>query len=160
MGTNETKHNLNQKVFEKSLNSYKIQLRVLQINVEDKIAGRLIVFLIILLSSTVAFGDVPNPICKNNPDGIVKDYYPHGVVQTEWGCKNGHLNGVTKLYYESGALKKEANYKNDKMDGPSHTYYESGVLEGACNYKDGDLDGVRKIYFENGTLKEVLNFGK
>ncbi|MGE5443434.1 MAG: hypothetical protein ACM3SR_02405, partial [Ignavibacteriales bacterium] len=61
-------------------------------------AERLIVILIILFTSSVAFGDAPNPICKKNPNGIVKDYYPHGVVQTEWGCKDGHLNGVTKLY--------------------------------------------------------------
>ena len=94
-------------------------------------AERLIVALITLFfSSAVALGDTPNPICKQNPNGIVKDYYPHGVVQTEWGCKNGHLNGVTKLYYESGALKKEVNYKNDKMDGPSHTYYGEWSVRG------------------------------
>jgi len=116
---------------------------------------RLIVMTVIPLISNVAYAGTPNPICKETPNAIVKDYYSNGKVKTEWGCKDGQLSGITKLYYRNGKLEKKSYYVNDVRQGATTGYYESGALKSICNYKDGELDGLHKIFYENGLIGEL-----
>ena len=121
------------------------------------IKGLMLIIAIALVYSS-AYADSNNPICKDTPNGTVKDYYPNGKLKTEWNCKEGHLNGLTKLYYENGNLEKETSYVNDVRQGVTTGYYESGELKSVCNYKDGELDGVHKILYPAGLIKELRRY--
>lgn len=44
----------------------------------------LIICIFMLLTSALAYGETTNPICKDNPDGMVKDYYTNGRLRAEW----------------------------------------------------------------------------
>ena len=101
---------------------------------------------IMILASSSALAEEPVGVCRDKPDGVGKDYYENGKIQTEWMCKNGKLNGITKLYYENGELEKASSYVNDARQGPTYGYYDSGSLKSVCNYKDGKRDGMHKIY--------------
>lgn len=56
------------------------------------------IYMLMLLTSAVVYAETPNPICKDNPDGVVKDYYTNERLKTEWGCQNGQfiLGSVTE----------------------------------------------------------------
>ena len=82
-----------------------------------------IVLSLIVLSPYLALADTPFPVCKDNPNGIVKDYYESGALKTEWNCKEGHLNGITNMYYENGQLHKESNYRNDERQEITTSWY-------------------------------------
>ncbi|MEQ9619513.1 MAG: toxin-antitoxin system YwqK family antitoxin [Deltaproteobacteria bacterium] len=109
---------------------------------------------IIFLLPVAAGAEPESPVCSQNRDGIVKDYYPDGKIKTEWMCRDGHLNGETKLYYGNGKLEKNSMYVNDVRQGVTYGYYESGELKSVCNYKAGKLDGPHKILDEDGLIKE------
>ena len=74
---------------------------------------RLTITIAVILIHSAASAELPDPICRETPNGVVVDYYPNGKIKTEWNCKEGRLNGITRLYYENGNLEKESNYVND-----------------------------------------------
>ncbi|NIP38886.1 MAG: hypothetical protein GWM89_07480 [Candidatus Dadabacteria bacterium] len=59
-----------------------------------------------LINISTAFTDSPNSICKDNPDGIVTEYFTSGREMIELSCKIGRLNGDSNMYYEDGIIKK------------------------------------------------------
>ena len=101
------------------------------------------------------FADKSSSICKDNPDGIVKEFYPNGNKMVEWNCEGGHLNGVSNMYYEDGTIKKKSNYSNDERDGITYSYFENGNLSSECRFNNGNLDGEHKYFNEDGTIKEL-----
>jgi len=88
-----------------------------------------LVLSLIAITPYLALADSPFPVCKDNPNGIVKDYYESGELKTEWMCKDGHLNGITNLYYINGQLQKESNYINDERQDITTSWYEGGELK-------------------------------
>jgi len=119
---------------------------------------RVIVLSLIAISPYLALADSPFPVCKDNTDGIVKDYYENGKLKTEWMCKDGHLNGITNLYYDNGQLQKESNYVNDERQGVTTGWYEGGELKSVCNFKEGELNGEHKILNKDGSIKELTYY--
>jgi antitoxin component YwqK of YwqJK toxin-antitoxin module len=120
---------------------------------------QLMIILFLLVFSTFhAIADSPFPICKDIPDGTVKDYYYSGRLKTEWGCKYGHLNGISKMYYENGQLHKESNYENDERQDITTSWYETGELKSVCNFDAGKLNGKHKILNKDGSVKELTYY--
>ena len=101
---------------------------------------------------------VKNNFQNGKLEGISKEYYGSGALQSEANYKNGKKEGIEKFYYESGALQEERNYKNDKKEGISKMYYESGALKSEGNFKNGKLEGILKGYDENGNLTHQTTF--
>jgi antitoxin component YwqK of YwqJK toxin-antitoxin module len=112
------------------------------------------------LITDYSFAEKSSSICKDNPDGIVKEYYPGGSIMIEWNCQGGHLNGVSTMYYEDGTIKKKSNYTNDQRDGITYSYFENGNLSSECRFDGGDLDGEHKFLNEDGSIKELKYYEK
>ncbi|MBU1125940.1 MAG: toxin-antitoxin system YwqK family antitoxin [Candidatus Omnitrophica bacterium] len=60
-------------------------------------------------------------------DGVVRQYYPGGVLGAETTYKNGMPDGISRTYYEDGALKTEWIYLHGKLTHEK-TYNESGEV--------------------------------
>ena len=91
-------------------------------------------------------------------EGIAKWYYESGKLQAERNWKDGKQEGIANVYYESGKLEAETNFKDSKRDGIAKSYYESGKLEAETNFKDGKRDGIAKSYYESGKLQAERNW--
>ncbi len=94
------------------------------------------------------------PCVNGKSNGIQKEYYESGKLQSELNYSDGKKNGVYKSYYENGKLQYESNYTNDKRNGAFKGYYENGVLKFEIPYTNDLINGVYKEYFENANLKE------
>lgn len=46
-------------------------------------------------------------------EGIVREYYPNGILKSEKNYIKGVLEGITLEYYETGILKSAINYSNN-----------------------------------------------
>jgi len=117
-----------------------------------------LVLSLIVLTPFIAMANSPFPVCKDNPNGVVKDYYESGKLKTEWGCKDGHLNGITNMYYENGQLHKESNYLNDERQEITTSWYEGGELKSVCNFNNGKLNGEHKVLNKDGSIKELTYY--
>lgn len=53
---------------------------------------------------------------EGNKEGIWKEFFINGVLQSEKNYLNGKLNGYSKLYNEEGKLLKSIKYKNNEID--------------------------------------------
>jgi antitoxin component YwqK of YwqJK toxin-antitoxin module len=86
-------------------------------------------------------------------NGLGKEYYQNGNLRLETTYKDNKPEGLVKHYYENGNLSAEAIYKNDKPEGLAKQYYETGELRWEQNMKNGQLNGQTKQYYEDGTIK-------
>jgi antitoxin component YwqK of YwqJK toxin-antitoxin module len=120
---------------------------------------------------------------KNNViDGVLRSYYPTGVLQAEQHFTNGKLNGSVKAWDDGGKLTSEANYSSGLLHGRYAEYYPNKTLKLEGNYLNGDHDGIwlyydnsgmiigegnftggngiQKAFYENGTAKQVTHYTK
>ncbi len=97
-------------------------------------------------------------IKKDIPDGLHKEYYKDGTLQSEKEYKNGYINGFTKVYLE-GRLVFYANYSNGVLDGEVKRYYpETGKIFSSSIYTNGVKQGQEKFYDKEGKLITLLNY--
>ncbi|PCI92749.1 MAG: hypothetical protein COB15_17330 [Flavobacteriales bacterium] len=102
----------------------------------------------------------------NKPDGIVKDYYIYGQIQSEFTAvyldyddedKNFH-EGVATWYYESGKILETKNYINNKLNGNNKFFHENGQPSQVTNYSFGIIDGKDTRWYKTGKLKIIGNY--
>ncbi|WP_336182871.1 phosphatidylinositol-4-phosphate 5-kinase [Fusobacterium polymorphum] len=67
-------------------------------------------------------------LTKTYPEGIVKNYYPNGILKSKIKFKKGLGNGIYETYYENG-----------KPDGKYEVYGPDGKLEESVFYKNGEV---------------------
>ena len=91
-------------------------------------------------------------------DGVVKKYYPNGVLNSEATYKNDVREGILKKYDQNGYLVVVANFKDDKLDGLVNNFYNNGKLRREANFKDDKNEGMEKEYYEDGNLKQASNY--
>ena len=91
-------------------------------------------------------------------NGLAKQYYQNGNLQSEVIFKDGQPEGLIKQYYETGELEKEQTIKNGKFEGPVKQYYEDGTLKTDAVYNKGKLNGIYKQYYETGELQFETSF--
>ena len=72
-------------------------------------------------------------------DGLRKEYYPNGKLQSEINYRQAIREGMCRLYYENGRLKEEGSYRNGQPEGTWKKYYESGTLKSEETYMQGNL---------------------
>jgi len=102
---------------------------------------------------------------ENYPDGIVKDYYITGALQSEFTAlyldygdegKNFH-EGEAIWYYKNGKIEQRRYYYNNKINGKNTFYYDNGQIASESNYNSGNRDGEYKQWYQTGKLK-ILAF--
>lgn len=101
----------------------------------------------------------------NKPDGIVKDYYMSGQLQSESTAvyldyddegKNFH-EGEATWYYKNGKIEQKRYYYNNKINGQNTFFYENGQIAQEANYNNGTLNGEYKQWYQTGKIK-ILAF--
>lgn len=96
----------------------------------------------------------------NTPDGIVKDYYISGKLQSTFTCIYMDYNedgknfkeGEALWYHENGQLNTKQYYYNNKINGPVKQYDEYGTLRSSENFIRGVRDGENKTYYSDGSI--------
>lgn len=102
----------------------------------------------------------------NRPDGIVRDYYITGELQSEQypvyidydddACS--FLEGEQTFYYKTGEVESKRQYYNNRLNGPIATYYKSGALASNVMFSFGVPHGDAVEYYENGKLATVRKY--
>jgi antitoxin component YwqK of YwqJK toxin-antitoxin module len=104
----------------------------------------------------------------NIPDGIVKDYYISGQLQSEFTAvyldyddegKSFH-EGEATWYHENGKIEQKRYYYNNKPNGKNTFYYDNEQIESEANYNEGVLEGEYKQWYKTGKLKLVAFYKK
>lgn len=99
----------------------------------------------------------------NTPDGIVKDFYISGSLQSTFTAiyidyadeDKNFKEGEALWYYENGSLEQKRYYYNNAINGPLTYYYPSGEVQVEANYTLGVPDGATVAYEENGDVSTV-----
>ena len=94
----------------------------------------------------------------NRPQGIIKDYYMSGKLQSEFSCvyidyRDDHLNfntGETKWYYENGQLSRQCNYVNNTIIGDDVTFYENGNKQSITKYDKKGIIQSHEVWYLSG----------
>lgn len=90
-------------------------------------------------------------------DGLIKNYYPNGNVESEINFNNNIREGEAKFYYEDGALKEERLYINGRVEGLVKNYYTNGNLKELINIENGKREGPTSIFDEEGNyIKDIM----
>ena len=109
-------------------------------------------FILILISNQILIAQT----------GIIKSYYPDGMLRSEVSYVNDILDGTALLYHSNGNLSQEKTFSKGIIHGWVREYFNSGLLKEEFYVDRGIKNGTHKIYFENGGLKsiEVFENGK
>lgn len=96
----------------------------------------------------------------NTPDGIIKDYYMSGQLQSDFYAPYIDYNddnksfheGEAHWFYENGKLSEHRYYYNNKINGHNTFYYNSGQIRSITNYTMGVKQGEFYRYYRTGKL--------
>lgn len=102
----------------------------------------------------------------NRPQGIVRDYYISGKLQSEFepvyiNYDDDNLNfcmGVNKWYYENGQISRLCNYRNNIIIGEDNCYYDNGKNLSQNVYDDNGIIVSSKGWFKSGKPNYIANF--
>ena len=64
--------------------------------------------------------------------------------------KTGKPNGMMRQYFMNGKLQSEIPFENGIQNGMSKTYYENGKIFVETPFSEGEIRGVRRIFSELG----------
>lgn len=106
----------------------------------------------------------------NIPDGVVKDYYISGQLQSDFYALYIDYNddnrsfheGEAHWYYENGQMKEHRYYYNNKINGHHTFFYENGQIYSISDYSHGIKDGEYYSYYPSGNIHRyaIYNNGK
>lgn len=102
----------------------------------------------------------------NIPQGIVKDYYITGELQSEQHIvyvdyeddSRSFLEGEQIFYHKNGNIETRQQYYNNLLNGPSISYYNDGKIKSEIYYIYGVPDGDAIEYYPNGNIATVRKF--
>lgn len=111
-------------------------------------------------------------------NGLKEEFYPNGVIKSQYTLVNGLKDGTAKYFDTKGRLSSiteykgdlkhgklinfnsetgkpilEAVFENDIQNGPVIQYYQEGMLFRESTYVNGHLDGIVKTYWPDGKIK-------
>lgn len=97
----------------------------------------------------------------NIPDGVVKDYYMSGQLQSDFYAVYLDYNddnrtfheGEAHWFFENGKPSEHRYYYNNKTNGCHTFYYESGQEYSIANYTMGVKNGEYYQYYPSGKLR-------
>ena len=102
----------------------------------------------------------------NKPNGVVKDYYITGELQSEQTPifidyddeGKTFLEGTQKFYHKNGKVEIVRYYYNDQPNGPEIHYYKDGSIASVGHWDMGVLDGDLIQYYPNGKIASVSKY--
>ncbi len=83
--------------------------------------------------------------------GLLKIYYPNGVIKKECWCQNGLLHGVYKTYYEDGTQKEECVYKEGRS-----CFFKFYKREAVNDPQQAAVDRVQKLVRERRKALDMI----
>lgn len=98
---------------------------------------------------------------ENKPQGVVKDFYITGQLQSEFTVvyldyddegKNFH-EGEATWYFKNGKIEQKRYYYNNKINGKNTFYYDNGQIAQEANYDHGVYNGLYQQWYKTGKLK-------
>ena len=94
-------------------------------------------------------------------EGVRKQYFQEGVLQSTITYREDQLNGPNTEYYANGNVKIQANWKNGNYHGRFVEYFMDGTIYKDLYYTKGVQNGINKYYYPGGQiyLKEVFELG-
>lgn len=83
--------------------------------------------------------------------GIIKEYYPNGLVKNLRAIFHGELHGTFKSFYENGAKHEVRSYKNNLATGRHRGYWPDGkTLQFDYNYYEEKREGQQRKWYKSG----------
>lgn len=83
-------------------------------------------------------------------DGLIKNYYPNGNIESEINFSNNIREGEAKFYFENGNLKEERFYVNGRVEGLVRVYSDNGKMKELINLESGKREGPSSLFDEEG----------
>ncbi len=123
-----------------------------------------------LILHLVTFSSFASIFSKNKKDFL---YYPGGSVKksTSYYLKDNKkiIDGVTKEFYSSGGMQTLYTYKDGLLDGVAKEFYLFEVVKWQGKFKSGkksgkwifyDTKGNKKMkgIFKDGLIKEMIQY--
>lgn len=109
--------------------------------------GKMVLVMLLLTFGGTAFANVLPQ------DGVRRQYYADGTLQTLWKYKNGMLT-LKRSYYRNGQMLLERRYKNGTIVF-WRRFYENGRLQSVWDARTRTI----KVYTPEGRLKDVITRG-
>ncbi len=85
-------------------------------------------------------------------DGVKKEYYPSGKIESEQSYRNGKQDGTGLSYYEDGKFSGEWYWKDGIFLGYKSFYPDGKISQEVVRSNDGNVQQSVKDYYENGQL--------
>jgi TonB family protein len=98
------------------------------------------------------------PFMLNAQNGLVKNYYPDGKLESEINYLDGIREGEARFFHEDGSLKEERLYINGRVDGLVKIYADSGKLKELITLEDGRRHGPVSLFNESGEYVNDIYF--
>lgn len=87
---------------------------------------------------------------EGKPNGLLKEWYPDGSIESEKSYTDGVQDGPYKIYYKtSGQLWEEGKYKNGVLDGRFRKWWKNGEDAYDYSYVDGKMHGSYSAWYDN-----------
>lgn len=103
---------------------------------------------------------VERPYKDGKKNGVAKEYYESGKLQTEAPLKDGEQNGVEKSYYENGRLQFKKPYKDGRANGVEKAYYSSSEPFADVIWNNGEITSAKCHNGSIPTSAQLHNFSK
>lgn len=102
----------------------------------------------------------------NKPDGVVRDYYISGELQSEQypifidysDEGKTFLEGKQTFYHRNGKVSSIRFYYNNLPNGPMTEYFPDGSVASEAFYELGVLNGDMVRYYSNGKLAAIAKY--
>ncbi|QQS35725.1 MAG: TonB family protein [Ignavibacteriales bacterium] len=91
-------------------------------------------------------------------DGLIKNYFPDGKVESEINFNKNIREGEAKFYYENGNLKEERFYVNGRVEGLVRVFNENGKIKELINLENGKREGPSTLFDEEGNYLTDINY--
>lgn len=91
-------------------------------------------------------------------DGIIKNYFPDGKVESEINFNNNIREGEAKFYHSNGNLKEERFYVNGRVEGLVRVYNENGMIKELINLENGKREGPSTLFDDEGNYLTDINY--
>ncbi len=102
----------------------------------------------------------------NKPNGVVKDYYISGELQSEQypvfiaydDEGKTFLEGKQTFYHKNGKVEGEKYYYNNLPNGPATQYYPDGSVAAEYSFTMGVPDGDMIQYYPDGKYATIAKY--
>ena len=86
------------------------------------------------------------------------EYFPNGVIKTEYHMLNGRKEGIYTEYYSSGEKHYDKCYKHGLLNGKVIEYFENGKIKRKGQFIDGKGYGFFRYYNSRNKLDSLQEF--